>query len=390
MNYFFSTVSLFWECGVLKINIMQNRIIPSLIIFCFIVTFFSCQDDIDIVESISELNLKNYVDEEQAVAIASLIEFPQDDNLSSIAKRTNNLSSKSIISQLSIPGNNKLNNFYIFNYKGGGFVILSGDRRSEPIKAFSTTSSFSFDEGSYPYELVSWLENTNESIEKLRSKSTQVSQNLNSWTPCRIQNAITGNSEKNFDDCGGPGGGCDDTYVSYSPLLNTTWGQWWGYNTFAGNSGDCPTRPNNRPPTGCVATAMAQIMNYHEFPRNYNWNAMPNSSGSTQTARLMRDIADAVNMNWGCDGSSARNSEIASSFRQDFGYSTANESAFNVHTVKSQIRNRKPVILSGGRNERKCFWFFVQTTMKMVMHGCVMDIEVLPIVKQEQHIHICI
>ena len=102
---------------------------------------------------------------------------------------------------------------------------------------------------------------------------------------------------------------------------------------------------------------MAQIMNFHEFPNNYNWDNMPDLWGTSETARLMRDIGDAVDMNWGCNSSGAdTQDEVASSFRNDFGYSSASYAGFNRETVKQQLRWNRPEILRGGR--KSGWWIF--------------------------------
>jgi hypothetical protein len=44
-------------------------------------------------------------------------------------------------------------------------------------------------------------------------------------------------------------------------LLITTWDQGDGYNV------QCPSYNDEKAPTGCVATAMAQVINYFQWPR---------------------------------------------------------------------------------------------------------------------------
>lgn len=75
---------------------------------------------------------------------------------------------------------------------------------------------------------------------------------------------------------------------------------------------------------------MAQIMRYHKFPGGYNWIAMPTSVysptniGSSDISRLMRDIGNAVDMDYHCDVSSANTEdEVSQSFKSDFGYTSA-------------------------------------------------------------------
>lgn len=82
----------------------------------------------------------------------------------------------------------------------------------------------------------------------------------------------------------------------------------------------CTGMPNGRMLTGCVATAMAEVMNYHHFPNTYNWATM----GATQaeTARLMRDAANSVNMVYTCTGSGAYGTDIAPALINDFSYSS--------------------------------------------------------------------
>ena len=84
---------------------------------------------------------------------------------------------------------------------------------------------------------------------------------------------------------------------------------------------------------------------------------MPNNSGSTETARLMRDIGNSVGMSYSCNGSSAdTKGRVASAFTSSFGYSSARYADYNSSTVIQQIRNNRPVILRGGR--KSGWWIF--------------------------------
>jgi hypothetical protein len=138
-------------------------------------------------------------------------------------------------------------------------------------------------------------------------------------------------------------------------LLSTIWGQWYGYNDLV--PFECIGNPNNRAPTGCVATAMAQVMKYYQKPSTYNWGNIPDGYGTIDTATLMRDIGGAVRMSYGCSGSGADSeNEIASSFRDDFHYSSASGGNYNYQVVVEQLRARKPVILTGGRKKDGVSW----------------------------------
>ena len=115
------------------------------------------------------------------------------------------------------------------------------------------------------------------------------------------------------------------------PLLKTQWNQGAPYYN------DCPMYNGQRSVTGCVATAMVQIMNYWQHPAlrtqsipayttdrlrisipaitgttTYDWNNMKNTTAEYTTvtqrsavARLMYECGVAVKMNYAPDGSGA-------------------------------------------------------------------------------------
>lgn len=223
-----------------------------------------------------------------------------------------------------------------------------------------------------PSGLVGWLAESSDMISEIRVLDKEQTQSVaKAWKPCQIQKTIK--AIEPDDGCDGNEGGCEDQYTTVGPLLSTLWGQWGAYNDnapfmverqFGGITieipfDECPPSEDCcQAPTGCVATAMAQIMNFHEFPNNYNWDNMPDLWGTSETARLMRDIGDAVNMDWGCNGSAAdTKDEVASSLRNDFGYSSASYADFNREIVKQQLIWNRPVILKGGR--KSGWWIFV-------------------------------
>jgi len=137
-----------------------------------------------------------------------------------------------------------------------------------------------------------------------------------------------------------------------SPLLTTEWGQSysndWGwdcnaYNYYVSATHDsCNCDTHQKCPTGCVATAMAQIMKYWNYPvwmpgktEQYDWCNMPDELiyfGNSKyikernaVARLMRDCGTAVNTDY-CNprkdecSSSASTSYIPNAL-ESFGYS---------------------------------------------------------------------
>ena len=122
--------------------------------------------------------------------------------------------------------------YYVFNLDaGGGFVIVSGDDRTPPILGYSDKGSF--DDNSIPDNMKVFLESYVEQMGWLDSLSV--------YTDGQTQSRRSAPAIKS----------------PVSPLLTTSWNQDNPYNK------NIPTLAGNYFVTGCVATAMAQIMNYH-------------------------------------------------------------------------------------------------------------------------------
>ncbi|NHN25767.1 hypothetical protein FIA58_008780 [Flavobacterium jejuense] len=260
---------------------------------------------------------------------------------------------KKIKSIIEVPDKDKKAAFFIINYEGGGFIILAGDKRSEPVLAFSETNEFDMNSEFFPTGLVSWLYASKENIEKIRSKNAKI----DSQTEMQWENLQKGGADVvSYKIIEPEEPDCTPYTIQKGPFLQTTWGQGCGYNS---QTPSMTCGPCSHAWTGCVATAMAQVMKYHQYPTSYSWSSMPNSYGTSTTATLMKNIGTAVNMNYTCDGSGANTqNEVASSFINDFGYSTASYGGYNYQTVKTQLGYNRPVILKGGR--KSGWWIFGQ------------------------------
>lgn len=269
--------------------------------------------------------------------------------------RTSKSNFKSVETIVSVPDETGKTLFYVVNYIDGGFVILSADNRTQPILAHSNESTFPMNLDGYPDGLVGWLIEEKEHIKEIRkSNKKQAKEIAKLWRKEFIEEFLNSGLDGIANPPPNPPPSPDnpeECYITavYGPLLTTKWDQGCGYNDLMGT---CPFGGGScgRAWTGCVATAMAQVMRFHQLPASYNWASMPNTYGSPETARLMRDIGNAVNMDYGCDGSSAdTKDEVASSFRFNFGYSSASYADYSSSDpVKTNIRNNRPVIFRGG------------------------------------------
>ena len=130
------------------------------------------------------------------------------------------------------------------------------------------------------------------------------------------------------------------------PLLTTQWGQHAPYNYY------CPVLNERKLITGCVTTAVAQIMRYHAWPAKgegvcraeiqnmnttyttvtlgeaYNWKRMkehyPYSTKVriTDVARLMRDVGHAVGVMYTPVLTSANSANVPKALAEHFSYSS--------------------------------------------------------------------
>lgn len=217
--------------------------------------------------------------------------------------------------------------YYVFNADNNlGFVIVSGDDRTEPILGYSDTGSFDLD--NLPENAQSFLAEITEQMEYMEAKGLSSQRRA----PETAKRAI-------------------------APLLTTTWGQGDPYNI------NCPTDPRTGTVSyaGCVATAMAQVLYHHRakavtstqaqipsysYSFSYNgttysktvpavasgapidWANMVDAySGTTTTtaqktavANLMAYCGKSVSMNYKSTSSGANSYNVAYALRTYFGF----------------------------------------------------------------------
>lgn len=189
--------------------------------------------------------------------------------------------------------------FHIIN-TNKGFVIVSSDSLYVPIIAFDTANHFSFDDKFMNAGLSLWMNkhahqldyvrNTispySDSIGKIDKKMWLMYGNIKNKNITSIQNSTSSilNSRNVAYSVSSqqPSNSLITTYNKYSskipPFLNYVyWDQVDPYNQYYPNvpPGDNgPAQSNGKYLTGCVPTAMAQIMDYWQYPHNYDWTNM--------------------------------------------------------------------------------------------------------------------
>lgn len=240
--------------------------------------------------------------------------------------------------------------FYVFNKAEGGFVIVSADSRLTKIVGYTNEGKFS--EKDIPLEFRKYLERYNAYVDGIRNSGLRaVNQEIK------------------------------PIYTVVEPIIKTTWDQMYPYNIYTPKSG------SNNMPTGCVATAISQIMYFYKWPLNgkgsktysygdpkktltvdfsqstYQWDKMTltysgkksdNPTDADQAvAKLMYDVGVAMKMNYAPNGSGAYTEEARKAMPQYFGYNveyieraTMSTSQF-MERVKSVLSEGKPIVYDG-------------------------------------------
>ena len=168
-------------------------------------------------------------------------------------------------------------NLYIFDFDAGeGFVVMAADDRVQPILGYSLTGGFTADD--MPDNVRGWLQGYSDEIQSAIDNQTKAtSETAKMW-----KDLIDGNSKA----------GKATTVVA--PLIQTKWNQNKYYNNL------CPAisdGPDNHAYTGCVATAMAQIMKYWNYPsqgigsNSYSWNSQTLSANFGETTYDWENMA---------------------------------------------------------------------------------------------------
>lgn len=149
----------------------MKRLGPALF---FLALLASCQNDM-LSSSLSTVDEAAIVDLNHAIAIAEKADgyVSQQSRLNPAVQGANSRmsSSRKVASSFTVKPGQDAASYYIFNYEGGGFAIISGDRRVMPILAFSDQSEFRTDAESYPSAIVAWLEGAHLEVQEARQKN---------------------------------------------------------------------------------------------------------------------------------------------------------------------------------------------------------------------------
>lgn len=263
--------------------------------------------------------------------------------------------------------------YYIFNDKEQkGFVIISGDDRTTPVLGYS--SSGQLNPQHLPEPLAKLLSAHTEQLERL--KGTTLTPGIPTPHPHPNPKAVKG------------------------PLLRSHWNQNAPFND------QTPLIGTEHTVTGCVATAMAQLMYYYKWPVRgtgthsywhntgklsvnfaesvYDWeNMLPeyiyadpshtdpkqrrpqwNNVQATAVAKLMSDVGIAISTRYDLIsvGSGSNVAEAATALSKHFGYHT--QTVYRDYTpnhkflatIKQELDQARPILMVGSQETSGHAW----------------------------------
>nr|MCR5013580.1 C10 family peptidase [Bacteroidales bacterium] len=250
---------------------------------------------------------------------------------------------------------------YLFN-GNHCFVLLSADDRAYPILGYSLDRCFDVDD--MAENTSSWLRSYNDDIQYLIENDIEATEEVaESWLS--LENGVLQ---------------VPADRAEVAPLLGTSWGQREPFNYY------CP----NHTMTGCVSTAMAQIMKYWEYPNKgkgshsyshpsygtlqanfgsttYDWDHMPMvATASSPTAvqqalgTLSYQCGVAVEMNYGQEVSTSVSPIVCDAMVNYFRYSSGITLSYkdNGYTdsswktfVKDELKRSRPLYYAGESSE---------------------------------------
>ncbi len=235
---------------------------------------------------------------------------------------------------------------YVFNVgQQQGFVIVSSDDRTPAVLGYSDSGSFSPQD--MPDNLRAWLQGYADQLQWLGQQPESTTQQAPLKAAARR---------------------------AISPLLSSQWNQYAPYNNQA------PAIDGNQCLTGCVATAMAQVMFYHKWPTEtkteipaytsnttlgtlaalpattFRWADMQatysssySSESGTAVAKLMRYCGQSVQMNYGTGVSMADTRQVATALKQYFDYDNTAKSVERLYYTSAEWNDLIYAEMAAGR-----------------------------------------
>ncbi|MBR1718906.1 MAG: C10 family peptidase [Phocaeicola sp.] len=246
--------------------------------------------------------------------------------------------------KFTIEGYNGKPAMHVINYEKGGFTVISGDKRIEPVIAYSDTGDWSDNPLDYPDGLRIWIDCVKNEIKAMNEQGTEPSDELKNLWETYVPSVTTRIINPPTHPCENP----DEYDITKGPFLCTHWHQDLYFNELMPVI-TCSGLQKHAY-AGCVPIAIAKLAKYYQHPTNYVWNSMPNTYASTATKQFILDIHNYFNslnvITYDCDGTSVTTTYIPNLF-SFWGYN-ASYTSYNTYNLRNtMIIYEKPTILIG-------------------------------------------
>ena len=252
---------------------------------------------------------------------------------------------------------------FLFNVSDWGWVLMAANSATDPVIAFNEGCMFTAKE--MPANMRWWVESYLEMV-----KAVQIEDEKQQFNDAEDWTALF---EYNLPEL---------TKGDEHILMKEEWDQ--GSDDGSDYNMYCPVLNGVHCPTGCVATALAQIMHYYRYPvqprmeTSYSWNGqtlaldfdtmtfdyslMPNRITSTATMAQRREVSKlgyavgvAMRMQYSADGSGAYSSNAPRAMADYFKYTgkktvvdrSGNGDTAFVNMVRADLRRNCPVYMHG-------------------------------------------
>ncbi len=245
---------------------------------------------------------------------------------------------------------------FVFNINKG-FIVIAGDDAVFPVFAYSFDHNYTGT--NFPEGFKNLMEDYTAQVEYAIDREAVASEKIKLvWEKYLSESFV---SEKSV--------------IGIEPLLSTTWGQGCYYNTAfpEEEQGQC-----GHLFTGCVATAMAQIMKYYNYPESgtgsfgyntsygyveadfentvYNWSEMENhlADENEAVATLMFHSAISLSSQFFPEGTGAYDTTVPGALFKYFKYKSDAQFLFRDEyagdwkaLLRSELDEHRPVLYGG-------------------------------------------
>jgi hypothetical protein len=218
----------------------------------------------------------------------------------------------------------KVNDTILARYyaiSSGGYVLVPALRDLPPIKAYSQVSTFDVNDADGVALMFRQI------LQQRMELFAEVYGSVEAPQPKSGQRLFGIINKQRWDMLSVPSEQFDATVNKAAmepadgvgPLLSTAWDQFYPYNMY------CPTGDGGQCVVGCVATAMAQIMWYHQWPpagqgsHSYYWPGDRSCGGSSPGQTVSADYSDPYVYQETPENVAELSYEVGVAFDMDYG-----------------------------------------------------------------------